>query len=260
MKTSRDKPHWQDRRRHVARGRMAWYGEPGDERYWLAYWKERLTPDYYVRAEHIGLHDDELGSILLRYLPSRGLHLEAGCGVGYWVAALREKGMWIEGIEYARELVELARSAHPGLPVRWGDALAIDRPDCTYDTYLSIGVVEHREAGPEPFLREAYRVLKPGGRIIVAVPFYGPLRRIKQRLRLYEPRPSALPFFQYGFQQADMRRLLRQAGFYVEFARPLYAHRLLQEELRGYDRLSSRFDFIKGPAERLLNRRDGHML
>jgi SAM-dependent methyltransferase len=239
---------------------MAWYGEPGDERYWLEYWKARLTPDYYIQAETRSLDDDELGRILLKYMPSRGLHLEAGCGAGYWVAALHAREMQVEGIEYARELVELARVAYPGLPVRWGDVLAIDRPDCFYDTCLSIGVVEHREAGPEPFLREAYRVLKPGGRIIVAVPFYGPLRQVKQRLFLYDAKPPALPFFQYGFQQADLRRLLREAGFYVEFARPLYPHRLLQEDLWGYDWLASRLDFIKGLAERLLDRSDGHML
>ena len=182
MKTPGNKPHWQGRQRHVVHERMAWYGEPADERYWYDYWKARLTPDYYASAEALLLQDDELGRILLRYMPASGLHLEAGCGAGYWVAALSHQGMRIEGIEYARELVGLVRAANPRLPVRWGNALAIDRPGEYFDTYLSIGVVEHRVEGPEPFLAEAYRVLKPGGRIIIAVPFYGPLRRYKNYL------------------------------------------------------------------------------
>jgi SAM-dependent methyltransferase len=182
MKTPREKPHWQGRHRHVSRGRMAWYGEPGDERYWYNYWKARLTPDYYASAETLSLRDDELGRILLKYMPVHGLHLEAGCGAGYWVAALCSRGMQIEGIEYARELVEMVHAANPQLPVRWGNALAIDRPGDYYDSYLSIGVVEHRVEGPEPFLAEAYRVLKSGGRIIITVPFYGPLRRLKSFL------------------------------------------------------------------------------
>jgi SAM-dependent methyltransferase len=254
------RPHWRGRRRHVANGRMAWYGEPGDERYWLAYWKERLTPEYYTQAESAPLHADELGCLLLRSMQADGLHLEAGCGAGYWVAALRHRGFRIEGIEYARDLVDLVRAAHPGLPVRCEDALAIDRPDGFYNTYLSIGVVEHCVEGPEPFLTEALRVLKPGGRILIAVPYYGPLRRFKQRIFLYEAERPHVPFFQYGFSKYDFTRLLRKAGFYVEYAQPLYVHRLLQEELPGYDWLAQRVFFLKKLAERLLNKRDGHML
>ncbi|HEY6540370.1 MAG TPA: class I SAM-dependent methyltransferase, partial [Ktedonobacteraceae bacterium] len=192
-----DKPHWQGRRRYVARGRIEWYGEAGDERYWYDYWKARLTAGYYSAAEHVALRRDELRQILLAYLAPQGLHLEAGCGAGYWVAALRQQGLRIEGIEYARELVELVRAANPDLPVKQGDALAIDCPDGFYDSYLSIGVVEHRLAGPEPFLIEACRVLKPGGRIIIAVPYFGSLRRIKSALLMYERQRPALPFFQY---------------------------------------------------------------
>lgn len=260
MISSRDKPHWWGRRRYAAHGRMAWYGEPGDERYWLAYWKARLTPDYYVQAGALSPGEDELGRVLLEYVPVGGLHLEAGCGAGYWVAALRAKGMQIEGIEYARELVDVVHEANPRLPVRVGDALAIDRPDCTYDTYLSIGVVEHRAAGPEPFLAEAYRVLKPGGKIMIAVPFFGPLRRLKQRLFLYDREAPALPFFQYGFGRRELRCLLEKAGFAVLYAQPLYAHRLLQEELWGYDWLATRAALVKWLAEWLLKKREGHMV
>lgn len=255
-----DKPHWRGRRRYVARGRIQWYGEASNERYWYDYWKARLTADFYSAAERASLQEDELGQILLTYLAPQGLHLEAGCGAGYWVATLRGRGFNIEGIEYARELVELVRAANPDLPVKQGDALAIDRPDGFYDSYLSIGVVEHRMEGPEPFLIEACRVLKPGGRIVIAVPYFGPLRRMKSASKMYERQRPALPFFQYGFSTGEFARLLHEAGFYVECVQPLYAHRLLQEELPGYDQMAKRAPFIRRMAERLLGKRDGHML
>ncbi|HVB75699.1 MAG TPA: class I SAM-dependent methyltransferase [Ktedonobacteraceae bacterium] len=254
------KPHWQGRRRHVSRERIAWYGEPGDERYWYEYWRGRLTADYYAAAQNAALRQDELGQILLRYLSPRGLHLEAGCGAGYWVAALHRQGLKIEGIEYARELVELVQGVNPQLPVKQGNALAIACPDDSYDSYLSIGVVEHRLEGPEPFLLEAFRVLKPGGKILIAVPYFGPARKLKGQLFMYERQRPALPFFQYGFSKQEFTRILRKAGFYVEYVQPLYVHRLMQEELPGYNRLTKRAPFVRRLAERLLLKKDGHML
>lgn len=259
MKTP-EKPHWQGRHRHVSHGRIEWYGETGDERYWYDYWKARLTAGYYLAAESTILKQDELGQILLTYLSPGGLHLEAGCGAGYWVAALRQQGLRVEGIEYARELVELVQAANPQLPVKQGNALAIDCPDGFYDSYLSIGVVEHRLEGPEPFLTEAYRVLKPGGSILIAVPYFGPTRKLKSKLFTYERQQPALPFFQYGFSKQEFSHILHEAGFYVADAQPLYAHRLLQEELPGYHWLTKKAPFVRKFAEYILHKRDGHMI
>ena len=226
-----NKPHWQDRHRHTSHGRMIWYGDPGNDQYWYQYWKARLTPDYYASAEANDLKSDQLGTVILQAIHRQGLHLEAGCGAGYWVAALRHHGFMIEGIEYARDLVDFVHAANPGLPVREGNALHIDCPDNHYDTYLSIGVVEHRIEGPEPFLAEAYRVLKPGGKILISVPFFGPTRKLRSHLSMYDRKPPELPFFQYGFTSEEFTNYLQKAGFSIEMVKPLYPHRLLLEEI-----------------------------
>jgi len=74
-----NKPHWQDRHRHISHGRMIWYGDPGKDQYWYQYWNTRLTPNYYTSAEADDLTSDQLGAILLRVMSPQGLHLEAGC-------------------------------------------------------------------------------------------------------------------------------------------------------------------------------------
>ena len=261
MKTG-GKPHWQDRHRYVCAGRMAWYGEAGDEHYWYEYWKARLTPGYYADAEAADLTGDELGKVLLKAMRPGGLHLEAGCGAGYWVAALRRYGLMIEGIEYAQNLVNLVASVNPGLPMRQGNALHIERPDNYYDSYLSIGVVEHRIEGPEPFLAEAYRVLKPGGKILIAVPYLGPMRAVKSQLGLYDREPPSLPFFQYGFSREEFTALMQKAGFSIEEVQALYAHRLLLEEMAFYRWALNKSwgRFARKWAEVMLRHRDGHML
>lgn len=256
------KPHWQDRHRHVSHGRMAWFGVHGNEQYWYEYWKARLTPDYYASAEANDLTSDQLGKVLLQVMSPQGLHLEAGCGAGYWVAAFRHHGLMIEGIEYSPDLVALVHATNPQLPVRQGNALDIDSPDNHYDTYLSIGVVEHRVEGPGPFLSEAYRVLKPSGKILISIPYFGPLRVLKSRLSLYDSNPPDLPFFQYGFTIKEFTNHLQKAGFSIVKVQLLYPHRLLLEELAIY-----RWAFyqrwghvVKKWAEWLLQNRDGHML
>ncbi len=257
-----NKPHWQDRHRHVSNGRMAWYGDPGNEQYWYEYWKARLTPDYYTSAEANDLTSDQLGKVLLQAMSPQGIHLEAGCGAGYWVAALLHHGLMIEGIEYSSDLVALVHSANPNLPVRQGNALHIDSPDSHYDTYLSIGVVEHRVEGPEPFLTEAYRVLKPGGKIFISVPYFGPIRMLNSRLSMYDRKPPDLPFFQYGFTSKEFTNYLQKAGFSIEQARVLYPHRLMLEEIPVYRWTLNRpwGSLVKRWAESLLRNRDGHMI
>jgi SAM-dependent methyltransferase len=261
MKSSQ-KYHWLNRRSHVSHGRIAWHGEQSDEQYWYNYWKARLDADYYLSAEAKPLASDELGKVLLQSMPPQGLHLEAGCGAGYWVAALKHHGFNIEGIEYTQNLVELVHSVYPQLPIRWGNALNIDTPNDYYDSYLSFGVVEHRIEGPEPFLAEAYRILKPQGKIVISVPFFGPIRRLKSWLSLYDTKQPVLPFFQYGFTQRQFTAHLQQAGFAIEAIHVLYIDRLLIEEIPLYRWLSFRrkSNFFKQCAERLLRNRDGHML
>jgi SAM-dependent methyltransferase len=241
---------------------MAWYAEPADEGFWYRYWQSRLTPEYYRAAKKRELGSDELGQVLLGTMDREGLHLEAGCGAGYWVAALRGRDLDVEGIEYSRPLVKLVNQICPEVPIRYGNALSIERPSGYYDSYLSFGVVEHRVEGPDPFLAEAYRVLKARGKILITVPLYGFVRSLKHKAELYDPARAEADFFQYGFKKREFVKLLQNAGFETLTVRPLQVHRLLIEELPIYRWLSFQRGsrFLRRMAEMILQDFDGHML
>lgn len=237
-----------------------WFGGDADEAFWSEYWHSSLSTDYYTGARSADLATLIPG--VTERLDPEGRHLEAGCGLGYYVEALAGRGFRIEGIEYSKDLVDAILRVRPTLPIRCEDALEIRVPDASYDSYLSFGVVEHRIEGPEPFLSEAFRVLKAGGWAFVSVPAFGPIRRLKAHLGVYHAVNERSDFFQYGFTAEEMRQLLRDAGFHPLCHYFHGAHRLLQEEVPGYARIAAGRGgrHVKTGATSLVEGFDGHML
>lgn len=249
--------------RVVENGRLVYYRRKADAAFWENHWREHVRPEHYTAAEkgHLDLFED----VFTRYLPRRGRILEAGCGTGRYVMALRARGYNAEGIDWAAETIQAVRTLHPDLPVRAGDLSCLDVPDGSYHGYISLGVVEHVRSGPEPLLREAFRVLAAGGTALISVPFFHPLRHLKTRLGLYGGRSDGLEFYQYAFMESDFTSQCRSAGFQL-------VERRTYDGLKG---LSDEVPFVRtilrlkgiGPYVRKaiagwswLERRIGHMI
>ncbi|MCB0976748.1 MAG: class I SAM-dependent methyltransferase [Acidimicrobiales bacterium] len=244
--------------------RLIWYEARPDDAFWHEHWGVKVSPAYYEDARRRDLGRDELGRVLAEVFDREGRLIEAGCGAGWYVAALGSAGYDVDGVESSEPLVQLVNRVEPSLPVRRADVTALPEADETYRSYLSIGVVEHREAGPQPFLSEAFRVLEPGGRAVFTVPSFGPVRRFKARVGLYGRQcPPHLEFFQYGYTGDELAELIAEAGFLVDRVGYYGTYRLLSEEIplyrwatrqRGGERL------VRRPIDRLLAGRDGHMV
>ncbi len=165
--------------------------------YWDDYWQQSDVAAILEssRAGNLG----EFEQPFFRYLPKSGTILEAGCGTGKWVCALRACGYDIEGIDYAAETVERVKRIDPGLRIRQGNIYGIDRPDDYYAAYISIGVLEHGFFGQRAALTEAFRVLRPGGVALIAVPYLNlPRRRLWKRVTEAQAQelPGDLHFYQ----------------------------------------------------------------
>ncbi len=191
--------------------RLAYYWQAADLRFWEDHWG-RPTKDYFAAASRGHL---DLPTRALRWLPKKGKILEAGCGPGTVVMALRVRGYDIEGVEWAADLVEQVHAVNPDLPIRAGDVTALSVPDGAYAACLSLGVCEHREAGPEPFVCEAYRVIEPGGIFLVSVPHFHALRRAVFGRWGRRRGVTARDFYQWAFTPREFRSLLTDAGFEV---------------------------------------------
>jgi len=93
--------------------------------------------------------------------------LDIGCGVGAFVRRLREFSPRVAGIDVDRERVTEGGNAVRDLALAVGERLPF--ADGAFDIVLLHEVLEH-VTDDQATLREAYRVLRPGGRVVIFCP------------------------------------------------------------------------------------------
>ena len=94
--------------------------------------------------------------------------LDIACGSGLALRHAAARGSRIAGIDAAASLVDIARTRNPGADVRTGTMFELPWPDESFDAVSSINGIW---GGCGAALAEAYRVLRPGGRI--GISFWG---------------------------------------------------------------------------------------
>jgi SAM-dependent methyltransferase len=157
--------------------------------------------------------------VLLAHLPAGGLIVDAGCGTARWPIYLGRRGQRCVGVDLAPEACRLARAADASVPLVVGDVRRAPLRDGCADVVLSFGVVEHEPAGPEASLCELRRLLRPGGVLVLTVPYDGPWRRLVvnqiQAVVNWRRRRNgmALGFGEYRFRRPELRHALRATGF-----------------------------------------------
>lgn len=218
--------------RVVKSDRLIYHRTSADAKFWNQHWSDQLTLHTYrsSRQGELGRFED----VFIRYLPTRGRILEAGCGIGLYVLALRVRGYDCEGVEWGIDTVRKVQSIIPELPIRVGDVKSLDVTDGYYAGYISLGVVEHHQAGPQSFLEEAHRILVEDGVMLISVPNFHWFRRLKGNLGLYQEEVNGVPFYQYAFKESDFAGLLKSSGFEVIDKMPYDSFKGVKDEIPAF--------------------------
>jgi SAM-dependent methyltransferase len=164
---------------------------------------------------------DQLG-VFPAYLSKEGYILEAGSGLGATLFFLRDLGFNMIGLDYAENALHAVHAYDPGVIQQAGDVHALPYRDNSLHGYLSFGVLEHFEHGPGPALREANRVLVPGGVIVLTIPYPNVVHRLVHWKRRFAGQSQLTDddFYESAYTQHDLTAELETAGFEVVLVRP----------------------------------------
>jgi len=150
---------------------------------------------------------------LLSLLPREWVVADLGCGTGALLPVLAPHVAHVIGVDASQEMLTAARSRLHDLEnveLRTGALESLPLDDNSLDA-ATLVLVLHHLASPVDALREAGRVLKPGGRLLIVD--MAPHEREEYRQRMGH--------VWLGFSEDQVRRFLTQAGFELVRIHPL---------------------------------------
>ncbi|HDS16624.1 MAG TPA: class I SAM-dependent methyltransferase [Proteobacteria bacterium] len=133
--------------------------------------------------------------------------LDVGCGSGRYLQSMRNLGWEVDGVEFNDGAAQTCRQA--GLRVFAGELAQAGFADETFAVVTARHVLEHI-AEPKAFVAEIFRILQPGGWLVLKTPNSRALARNWFGPKWY---PNDAPRHLMLYSPANLRRLAQEQGF-----------------------------------------------
>jgi SAM-dependent methyltransferase len=157
-------------------------------------------------------------------LPGEKRVLDAGCGAGRMMPVLAGHGCRVEGVDLSPEMVRRSRRDHAAYPAQVASIADLPFPDGSFDGVFSwYSTIHGPDEGLAPVLREARRVLRPAGLLLVAFQAGEGVRDVSDN---YRRRGHDIVLYRWNRTPEEMGAVLDAAGLSVvaRFERAATAH------------------------------------
>lgn len=194
----------------------------------------RIAKDFSQTRRHPW---EETRFLFERYLKPGDKSLDLGCGNGRYYPFFKQQKAEHIGVDNSKELIKQAQTKYPEAKFVAGDALSLPFCDNCFDAVFSMAVLHHIPSKDFrlKFLKEARRVLKPKGILILTVwKPWGQKGRVlllkhtilklmgKSKLDfgdVFEPwGKNKLLLYRRHFTKRELVKLAKQTGFKIEKA------------------------------------------
>ncbi|MDD5342523.1 MAG: class I SAM-dependent methyltransferase [Patescibacteria group bacterium] len=198
----------------------------------------KVRADYQMLADQYSSTREDIWPEYLefqKYLQPGMKVLDIGCGNGRLTKIFDKVKVDYTGVDVSPRMLEQARKLFPGYKFQVGDIMNLPFSEGEFDAVFCLQVIHQIPSGElrRQALGQMSRVLKPGGRIIVAVwNLWRPIYRSKLNrnnlkkffgLTPYDKNDILIPWrdsgveqYYHAFTQPELKRLLSQAGLRVE--------------------------------------------
>lgn len=187
----------------------------------------------------------------VKYVP-QGKLLDVGCGDGSYIQYMQGFGWDAKGVDFDSEAVNNASSK--GLNVQLGNLMQQQYPNNVFDVVTINHVIEHVPS-PLQLLQESRRILKQGGKLMIATPnasswghhiYSADWRGLEppRHLHIFTPKSLANLLGQAGFQEIELStqvgsiklflasRAIRNAGEFAPSDLPLLPIRICAKGMK----------------------------
>lgn len=135
---------------------------------------QRASDTFDSIADHFDKTRDRPWKEVVDFLEScRGTLLDMGCGNGRHVLEALDKGLEVVGVDASKRLLDISKTKlrerrGKEIDLLRSDVKSLPFKDRAFDDIIYIATIHHLKKGRVKSLKEAKRVLKPGGVILIS--------------------------------------------------------------------------------------------
>lgn len=172
------------------------------------YYSEQYYPEEYSGQKDFRSLFFYRFRLIKKYFKPQGKMLEVGAASGDFLHLLQDVGYEVYGVELSKRAAEQAARNH-NLILSQGTLEEAAFAESSFDYIVMYHVLEH-VPDPRAMLKEAFRVLKSGGRILIEVPNVRSIDSLSSPLLL---NVLDYPNHIYAFSPRLLKKLVVDAGF-----------------------------------------------